>query len=302
MRIPEYEALRGGAGLIDRSGRGVVRLDGNDRRSFLQGVLTNDIEALAPGASCYAAFLTPQGRMIADMHVLVLDAFVLLDVAREQAAPLAARFDLSIFTEDVVVRDASSEYGRLAVAGPDAPRILEPVRAATPGLVVFSDAAWDVPMIEVLAPADAAGAVRDALRAAGARDAGEGAVNTLRVESGVPLFGKDMDETTIPLEAGIESRAISFTKGCYVGQEVIIRVLHRGHGRVARKLVRLAIDAASEADLPSAEAPLAKGGREVGRLTSVAWSPRQRKGVALGYVSRDLAESGTTFDAGVAVV
>src|SRR5512134_406576 len=96
LRITEYEALRGSAGLIDRSGRGIVRLDGRDRRSFLQGVLTNDIESLAPGASCYAALLTPQGRMIADMHVLPSDGFVLLDVAREQAAAIAARFDLSI--------------------------------------------------------------------------------------------------------------------------------------------------------------------------------------------------------------
>src|SRR5512134_3139255 len=130
MRIPEYEALRGSAGLIDRSDRGVVRLDGADRRSFLQGVLTNDILALERGSACYTALLTPQGRMVADMHVFVQDEFVLLDVAREQAGALVSRFDLSIFTEEVTVRDVSSEFGRLALAGPEAERIAAAIREA----------------------------------------------------------------------------------------------------------------------------------------------------------------------------
>ena len=296
-----YAALRTSAAVIDRGDRGVVRVDGADRRSFLQGLLTNDIAALTPGAACYAALLTPQGRMIADMNVVELGEYVLLDVDRERAADLAARLDRSIFSEDVAVRDASAEYGRAAVAGPDGPRAVDHARAAEPGVVSFVDRAWDVPLIELFVGAANLPALRNVLAAAGASDADPRAVEALRIESGVPRFGLDMDEHTIPLEAGIEERAISFTKGCYVGQEVIIRVLHRGHGRVAKKLVRLTIDAASARELPAPGAPLTVSGKDVGRLTSVAWSPAQHRGVALGYVQREAAAAATKLDGGIIV-
>lgn len=293
LRIPEYETLRGSAGIIDRSERGVVRLDGADRRSFLQGLLTNDIQALGPGGACYAALLTPQGRMIADMHVLETGEYVLLDVTRAQAAALAARLDESLFTEDVSVREASADYGRVAVAGPDAQRVLEQALAADPRVSTrhFADPAYDVPFFEVFADANAFDVLLNALREAGALDVGREAAEALRIESGIPLFGADMDEDTIPLEAGIQERAISFTKGCYVGQEVIVRILHRGHGRVAKRLVQLEIDVAAETELPAAGTGIGKDGKEVGRLTSVAWSPRVGKGVALGYVHRDVQDA-----------
>jgi folate-binding protein YgfZ len=126
-------------------------------------------------------------------------------------------------------------------------------------------------------------------------DVGRDGLEVLRIESGIPQFGIDMDEDTIPLEAGIENRAISFTKGCYVGQEVIVRVLHRGHGRVAKKLVPLAVEVNDEAGLPPRGTAIVKGEREIGKLTSVAWSPTLAKGVALGYVHRDFVESTEVF-------
>jgi folate-binding protein YgfZ len=138
--------------------------------------------------------------------------------------------------------------------------------------------------------------LREALTAAGAVRADHEAAEAVRVESGRPLFGADMDEDTIPLEAGIEDRAISFTKGCYVGQEVIIRVMHRGGGRVARKLVGLTPDAAAPDALPPAGTVLRAAGREVGRLTSVVRSPALGRAIALGYVARDLAQPGTKVD------
>jgi folate-binding protein YgfZ len=293
LRIPEYETLRGSAGIIDRSDRGVVRLDGPDRRSFLQGLLTNDIQALTPGSSCYAALLTPQGRMIADMHVLETGDCLLLDVRRDQAAALVERLDGSIFTEDVSVRDASSEYQRLALGGPDAKRVLEQALAIDPRASSrqFADPAWEVPMFELIVESPGVADLLAALHAAGGVDVGPDALDAVRIESGIPLFGTDMDEETIPLEAGIEDRAISFTKGCYVGQEVIIRVLHRGHGRVAKKLVPLTIDVSSEEALPTPGTSIGKQDKEIGRLTSVAWSPRLGKGVALGYVHRDFADT-----------
>jgi folate-binding protein YgfZ len=118
-------------------------------------------------------------------------------------------------------------------------------------------------------------------------------MEVVRVESGRPLFGRDMDEHTIPLEAGIEDRAISFTKGCYVGQEVIVRVLHRGGGRVARRLVGLTLDR----EAPSG-APLLADTREMGRLTSVVRSPAIGGPIALGYVGRDFTEPGTRVEIG----
>ena len=138
-----------------------------------------------------------------------------------------------------------------------------------------------------------AGRLSDAVRAAGAKDVTADAVEVTRIEAGRPEFGADMDEHTIPLEAGIESRAISYTKGCYVGQEVIIRVLHRGHGRVARRLVGLL-----GAD---AHGTLARGMRIeaerklIGSITSAVVSPRLRRPIALGYVHRDFAEPGTVL-------
>jgi folate-binding protein YgfZ len=140
-----------------------------------------------------------------------------------------------------------------------------------------------------------AGALRAALLAAGVLELDEVTAEAVRIESGMPLFGRDMNEETIPLEAGIESRAISFSKGCYVGQEVIIRVLHRGHGRVARKLVGLTLDGDQ---VPEAAATIRSGDREIGHVTSATASPALKQPIALAYVHRDFLEPGTNVSVG----
>jgi len=142
------------------------------------------------------------------------------------------------------------------------------------------------PGFDVFVERALAGALQDALVSRGIETLDAGTADILRLEAGVPRFHRDMDEETIPLEAGIADRAISLTKGCYVGQEVIIRVLHRGHGRVARKLVGLAIDG-SEAPAPGTA--IAAGDREIGRVTSSGMSPALGRPIALGYVHRDFA-------------
>jgi folate-binding protein YgfZ len=313
----DYEALAAKAGVLDDTeARGRLLVTGADRRRVLQGLLTNDIEALGPGAGCYAALLTPQGRMITDMRVLELGDACLLDLPAEPAPLVAGRLEESIFTEDVAVRDVTPEQAQFAVHGPeafdvvaralaeagvDAPpaarlaalRDHDGLRLALIGshLVISRADDLGVPGVVLYAAREHRARLWEALSGAGARPVSRQAAEALRVERGRPAFGADMDEHTIPLEAGIEARAISFTKGCYVGQEVIIRVLHRGHGRVARRLVRLELDAAGPEALPPRGATLSLGDREVGRLTSVAWSP-QRGGVALGYVHRDHATPG----------
>jgi tRNA-modifying protein YgfZ len=302
-----YAALRTGAGVIDRSRFGRILLTGADRRSYLQGLLTNDIAALAAGSGCYAALLTAQGRMIADMRVLELGDAVLLDVVPEAAGTVRAHLERFIFSEDVEVRDVTSERGEVGVYGPGAAGIVSRVAnasvdhlplfgsaaaifAGSPLAVIRSDEAG-ITGYDLIVDRGAAASLTDALRAAGAVPVSEAAAEAVRIESGRPRFGQDMTEDTIPLEAGIEDRAISRTKGCYVGQEVIIRVLDRGHGRVARRLVGLTLP--PTAAVPAPGAPIMSGEREIGRVTSAALSPMLDRPIALGYVHRDFTSPGT---------
>jgi folate-binding protein YgfZ len=311
----QYEALRKGAGLLDRRSRGRLQLSGADRRSYLQGLLTNDIEALSPGQGCYAALLTAQGRMLSDMRVSELGDRILVDLPEATAEGVRQRLADFIFSEDVEVRDASADLGHLSVYGPKAVAILESVLAPsspegleqlplhgnhelrfgdTPAFVVRSDD-YGVAGFEVFVSASEVARLSDAMRAAGATDVTAEAVEVTRVEAGRPEFGPDMDEHTIPLEAGIDARAISYTKGCYVGQEVIIRVLHRGQGRVAKRLVGLL---GTAADRPLARGMrIEAGNKAIGSITSAVESPRLGCSIALGYVHRDSAEPGTVLQA-----
>lgn len=285
--------------------RAVLGVGGADRAGFLHGLLTNDVRALAPGGGCYSAWLTPQGRMITDLHVLVAEDRILLDVPAELASDLLQRLDRNVFAEDVQLTDLSRAVVPVGVHGPSAAAILErvlggatglatwppyrhasgtfangPVRVARidqlggPGYSVYLDVALESPL-------------RAGLAGAGAAAADGGAIEAARIEAGYPVFGVDMTNDTIPLEAGIEDRAISFTKGCYVGQEVIVRVLHRGHGRVARRLVGLRLDAGV-----TRGARIVADGREVGVVTSAARSPALGP-IAMGYVHRDVAAAGS---------
>ena len=296
-----YEAARGSAGLIIRPDRGRIVVSGRDRATFLQGLLTNDVLALGPGHGCYAAYLTPQGRMTTDLWVYELGDVMLLVMNGERKDALLARLDQLVFTEDVQLGDVTDTFGAAAVVGPDAADVVSRVTgigseelAALPehgnmrreldGRPIILLQAGDLGQAgyEVLVEAPQLTALAAALRQAGAAEVDAAAAEALRVEAGIPRFGVDMDEETIPLEAGIESRALSFTKGCYVGQEVIIRVLHRGHGRVARRLVGMV------ADGPVGRgAPVRADAKDVGEVTSSTFSPRLEKPIALGYVHRD---------------
>ena len=305
-----YNSARRGAGLVDRSGRGRIVVSGRDRASYLHGLLTNDITALKPGQGCYAAYLTPQGRMITDLWVYELGDVILVAVGLAQKDTLLAKLDQFLFSEDVQLGDTTGTFANLAVVGPDAARTTSDVlggvsveelqalgehgnrRAqfeAQPAIVLGITDTGE-PGFDVLVGTAQLGALSAALRGAGAVDIDRHVAEALRIEAGVPLFGRDMDEDTIPLEAEIESRAISLTKGCYVGQEVIIRVLHRGHGRVARKLVGLSV--AGEIAPPDGTTVEA-GGRAVGHITSSSFSPALMRPIALAYVHRDSAGPGT---------
>jgi len=315
-----YRALREGVGLLDRSlERGRLRVTGADRRAYLQGLLTNDIAALTAGNGCYSAYLTPQGRMIADLRVFDRGDALLIDLERTVAGTVHDRWTQFIFSEDVQVETITDRTTQLGVYGAAAAAVLEQALGSPPDVLGFSALpmygsvermvgryqavvlrADDIGVqgFEIVAPDESREALIGSLTAAGAVAAPHEAAEVCRIEAGRPRFHVDMDEDTIPLEAGIEDRAISQTKGCYVGQEVIIRVLHRGHGRVARKLRGLLFDRSEE--VPARGTRVLSGDRDIGFVTSAVRSLALDRPIALGYVHRDFLEPGTPVSVGQA--
>jgi folate-binding protein YgfZ len=302
------------AGLIDRSDLGRIVVSGRDRASYLNGLLTNDIASLKAGEGCYAAYLTAQGRMIADMFVYELGDVILLTMTRDVKDTVLAKLDQFVFSEDVQLGDVTDRFAHVAVVGRDAAAIVAAIlgrsvselaalpahgncraRFAERPAIVIRVTDTGEPGFDLLVEAAVEPQLRAALKAAGVDDLDPATVEMLRVEAGVPKFHRDMDEETIPLEAGIEATAISMTKGCYVGQEVIIRVLHRGHGRVVKHLVGLT---AEGSEVPAAGIPIEKDGRDIGKVTSAVFSSTLGKPIALGYVHRDFTEPGTQVTIG----
>jgi folate-binding protein YgfZ len=305
-----YQAARQRAAFIERSSRGRLLVSGSDRASYLQGLLTNDTVALKAGEGCYAAYLTPQGRMISDLLVYELGDVILLSLPGDVKDTVLARLDQFIFSEDVQLGDVTATFGQVVVVGPDAARLVSSVaddsraprlsslsehgnlRSAIAGQPAIVTRVTDVgePGFEIYIERAGVAPLKARLVDAGVVELDGDTAEVLRVEAGVPEFHRDMDEETIPLEAGIESRAISQTKGCYVGQEVIIRVLHRGHGRVARKLVGLTL----EGDAIPARGSIVKSDqKDVGEITSSVRSIALDKPIALGYLQRDFLAPGT---------
>jgi folate-binding protein YgfZ len=305
----QYRTFAAGSGWIDRRARGRLRFDGADATRFLQALITNDVQTLESGRGLYAAYLTPQGRMIADMKVHHRAHDLLVEVADGLGPALAARFDQLIFAEDVRVSDVSASLAQLTVFGEAAPAVLghafsiepiDPDRLRMMPVLGHLDAGRvmiartdevDLPAYDLFFETNELEAVRGRLEEMGALAAGQDALDAFRIDAARPAFGVDMTEATIPLEAGLLDRAISTSKGCYVGQEVIIRVLHRGGGRVAKRLVKLEFEESATIP-PAPETPIVLAGAEVGRTTSAAMSPTSDRVIALGYVHRDHAEVG----------
>lgn len=301
-----YEATRRRAGVINLGARGRIVVRGADRKTFLHALLTNDIASLAGGTGCYAALLTPQGRMIADMSVFELGDVMLVDVMREVKDTLLARFDQLIFSEDVQLGDVTDAWGCLGVYGPRAAEIAgSAIGTDLEGLGSFQNARHEhAGELVVVARRDAMGlagillftsagsipALEQSLLAAGAVGLPEGTANALRIEAGEPAFLVDMGDDTIPLEAGIETRAVSFSKGCFPGQEVLVRIRDRGHGKVVRKIVGLTMDGEV---VPAPGSAIVAGEKEIGHVTSAVVSPALGRPIALGYVHRDYLDPGT---------
>jgi tRNA-modifying protein YgfZ len=318
FELGQYESARERAGLIDRSDRGKVAVAGSDHASFLHAMLTNDIAALKTGMGCYAALLTSQGRLITDMRVIELGEMALLDMHRSVAKAFIDRMDQFVFSEDVRLGDLTEAFDEIRVIGPEAARVIGRALREAPSEHDLPSAAdlaafpefrclrlpFRESVVVIVASRDAgvagfdlyterkdAAVLRRAVTESGATPLSGETAEVLRVEAGIPAFPLDMDTETIPLEAGIEGRAISFTKGCYPGQEVIVRILHRGHGRVAKRLVGLSFQGD---EAPARGDSVWAGEREIGRVTSAVLSPALGKPIALGYLHHDFIVPGTS--------
>ena len=308
---PQYRTIASGAAWLDASARGRLRFEGPDAASFLHALVTNDVMMLVAGRGVYAVWLTPQGRMITDLRLLRTAEGVVAEVPESMASSLASRFDQLIFSEKVQVFDESEATRQVVVFGNQAAQVVQDVLGASGNLAADSSAlpilghftsgdlrvvrTDDValPNYSIWMPAGRWDAVEAALHNKGAvNDGGTAALfEALRIEAARPRFGVDMTTDTIPLEAGLLDRAISMTKGCYVGQEVIVRIMHRGGGRVVKHLVTLVSDAGVTA-VPEVGTTVLDQGREVGKVTSAAIGPARELVVALAYVHRDSAEAG----------
>jgi tRNA-modifying protein YgfZ len=288
-RAAAHRALTEGAGIVDRSELGKLALTGAQAKELLNGQVSNDVEALEPGTGCYATLLTNKGKMLGDLRVLDTGAELLLLTERAALQALFDQIRRGAIGWQAELHKRTLEQGLLSVVGPaarevigarDVPATEHANRAAeiagAPVLLVATDLG-----VDVLCAAADTGRVRDALVAGGAAPVDEEAAEVLRVESGRPRYGIDTDETTIPQEAGLNGRAVSFTKGCYVGQETVARLHWRGKPNRHLRGLRLSGPARTGE-------PLRVGEREVGRLGSVATSPRLGP-IALAIVRREAA-------------
>jgi folate-binding protein YgfZ len=314
----EYAAVReGGAGIIDLSARGRILVSGSEAVPFLNGLITNDMKTLAENNWMPAAFPNVQGRLIASVRVVRLhdqrtDRNVcptfLIDTepaTHERVLKTIERFTLA---GDFHVTDKTNHTALLSVQGKKAARIVRSVLGEEAAELATNQAlqtraqqgnmTGDVTVMrathtaedgfDVIVNSDQAGAMWDALLGAGARPVGYDALEILRIEAGLPRYGPDMDETNVVTETALDD-AVSYTKGCYVGQEIIARIKYRGH--VAKKLSGLAFAQAEKVDVGAVIK--AADGKEVGRLTSVTYSPYLGSTIALGYLKYDYLEPGT---------
>lgn len=304
------DAVRRGAGLFPLPKRGVIQVTGSERIRWLDGMLTNDVlalEARGPGAGCHALLLTPQGRIVVDLHVLLAADSVWLELERDAIPTVIERLERFLIADDVSLRDGTDTTVRLALEGPRAAEVLAACagREREPG---FSEHAWqdvqigDVPVrvagwaftsgpgLQLFAPPDRRESLVAALHRAGKPcglvDGDAALLELLRIEAGTPWLGSELDESVLPAEVRLD-RAVSDTKGCYTGQEVVARM--RSRDRVRSLLVGLCLEGG---DLPEPGAKIEVDGRPVGELTSAVRSPRFGA-IALGFVRREHAEPGT---------
>jgi folate-binding protein YgfZ len=296
----EYAAVCSAVGFIDLSHRGLLQLTGADRVSFLQGMVSNDVKALKPGDGQYATVLNQQGKVLGDARVLCSDNSLYLDLWESIKDKIAEHLNRYLVADEVEIADRTDEYGIISLQGPQAEDCLRRIvgQSDLPAVsvahrMVNTDGAQVCVVratstgetgFDLIIPRPHLKNVAQRLTEAGKEFSGawigEEVHNILRVEAGIPRYGTDFTEDNLLLEVGLD-QAVSFSKGCYLGQEVVERIRSRGH--VNKKLVGLTFEGrepASQGDVLSADKP-------VGTITSSVLSPALGKPIALGYVHKD---------------
>ncbi|HYW39689.1 MAG TPA: folate-binding protein [Terriglobales bacterium] len=299
----EFQALLLGCGLYDLSWRAKITVTGGDRIRWLNGMVTNNVRDLPPGHGVYAFLLNAQGRIQADLYAFQRGDSLLVDTERVQREKVLQLFDHYIIADDVGIADISDKLSALGLTGPESRHVLERAGIAVPDLahLQFADVIWQhacqqktVTLLRAggevreswqiwIAP-EHTSELRSALLKAGARSIGTTALNLFRISRGIPQFGADIRERDLPQETG-QTRALNFTKGCYLGQEIVERI--RSRGAVHRQFTAFGV----EGTLPEPGAKIVAGEKEVGEITSGAILPLPGgdRPVALGYLRREAA-------------
>ncbi|HUI76940.1 MAG TPA: glycine cleavage T C-terminal barrel domain-containing protein [Bryobacteraceae bacterium] len=293
-----YQALRHGAAWLDLSSRGRLLVRGRDRARLLHNVTSNDIKKMTPGSGCYAFLLSPQGRIQADCSLFCLPDYFLVDTEpelREKVPQLILKYKVA---DQVEVEDISATTAAVGLEGPAAAAALAALNAPVPGepyahlawgeLTVANLSVTGQPGFRILGPPDR----MPSWEASGAKPATDADVRQVRIENGRPRYGEDIRDTNLPQETQ-QMHAVSFTKGCYLGQEIVERIRAQGH--VNKKLVRVAIEA--PAALPHG-AKLTAEGKEAGEITESVFSPETHSVAALAYVRTAYSDSGSRLEAG----
>ncbi|HKY45339.1 MAG TPA: glycine cleavage T C-terminal barrel domain-containing protein [Pyrinomonadaceae bacterium] len=296
--ISAYSAVReGGAGLIDLSSRGRIRVSGSEAMMFLNGLITNDMKTLAENRWMPAAFPTVQGRLIGAVRVVRGKNSFLIDTDAESHEAVLKTISRFTLAGDFYVSDVTAKTALLSIQGKRAAEVVEKV-FETPVSDLPRNGAIELPVtiirathtaengFDVVIDSAKAAEVREALIKAGAQPVDDDTFEVLRIEAGIARYGRDMDETNVVTETNLDD-AVSYTKGCYVGQEIIVRIKHRGH--VAKKLTGLRFET---------NQPIEAGTS----IKSTAFSPTLGKTIGLGYVRYEHLATGTNVvvDEGIA--
>jgi folate-binding protein YgfZ len=288
-----YDALRTRAAWIDLSARGKIKLTGEDRARLLHAMTTNHIQQLTPGTGCYAFFLNDKGRVIADANVLCRPDYFLLDVEPETREPLYQHLDRFIIADDVTLEDATDATATIAVEGPQAAEVLQHMGAPIPE-AEYSSVDWGDSVVArvnstgslrflIFSPAAEKLALISRFETAGAEPADAEAARVVRLEHGKPRYGEDISERFLAQEAN-QPHALHFSKGCYLGQEIVERV--RSRGQIHRVLMPLTLD---KTEPPAPGAKLQTDTSHAAEITSAVYSPALGKVVALAYVRTEVA-------------
>ena len=294
-----YEALRTSAAWLDLSARGKIIATGEDRARLLHAMTTNQVQELKPGEGCYAFFLNPQGRILADVNLFCRADDFLLDVEPETRERLYQHLDKYIIADDVTLEDATDRIATLALEGPEAMAVAARLGAPVPEKP-WAHASWNdvtvarasftgAPGVRFFTPAAEKPRLVELFQSAGAMEASPEAARIVRLEHFQPRYGEDIFDTTLSQETRQE-HALSFTKGCYIGQEIVERV--RSRGLVHRLLAGVEIDST---EVPEPDTHVVHGDENVGKMTSAAFSPTLGKVVGMAYIRRELADPGATL-------